>query len=159
MQLRLLSFLAQAAAFLPLSLCVAHATSYNFTTIQYPGAAVTTPYGVNNGGEVVGSFAESALGPFHGFTYSAGVYTQLDDPNCNSNTFLMGVNDAGVIVGDCEEIPFVYRKGVFTYINGANTVVPQAVNNHGVIVGWRAVLTPVLSSFILVGDKVLNKSF
>jgi len=119
---------------------------------------ITTPYGINNGGEVVGSF-ESALGSFHGFTYSTGVYTQLDDPNCNSSTFLTGINDAGVIVGDCEGIPFVYRKGTFTYLNDANTVIPQAVNDQGVIVGWRAVLTPVLSSFVLVSDKVLRKSF
>lgn len=96
--------------------------------------------GASNGGSVVGSYrTDNAIAPYHGFVYSNGVYTTLDDPTVNpgatwpSGTQLRGVNDSGAIVGNS----FVYENGVFTNIDdpSAQYTNPASINNQGQIVG------------------------
>ncbi|MGC2113846.1 MAG: hypothetical protein WA656_04920, partial [Pseudolabrys sp.] len=67
-----------------------------FTTLAVPGATDTTAEGINNSGQIVGSYVgESAQQ--HGFIYSDGVYTHVDDPL--GMTFPSDINDRGQIVG------------------------------------------------------------
>jgi probable HAF family extracellular repeat protein len=53
--------------------------------------------GVNNLGQIVGSFDDS--NGTHGFLYSDGTWTTLDDPAATGGTFATGINDFGQIVG------------------------------------------------------------
>ena len=52
---------------------------------------------INDAGQIVGDYLDSS-GTMHGFLYSAGIYTTLDDP-LGIRTVASGINDAGQIVG------------------------------------------------------------
>lgn len=70
---------------------------YVFTTLDVPGSLATLPAGINNAGQIVGSYLDPHGGR-HGFMLSSGSYATLDPPGSNS-TFLQGVNDTDQIVG------------------------------------------------------------
>jgi probable HAF family extracellular repeat protein len=52
---------------------------------------------INDRGQIVGYYGDST--GIHGFLYSEGVYTTIDDPSATSNTTPTGINDRGQIVG------------------------------------------------------------
>jgi len=68
-------------------------------SFQYPGASFTQALGLNNQGEVVGTYNDKA-GTAHGFTYSIRTRTfePINVPHSTS-TVVNGVNDHGWIVG------------------------------------------------------------
>src|SRR5438477_12348373 len=80
------------------------------TTINYPGATSTQARGINNPGEVVGTYtcAAACTNPltgevstktvFHGFLLQNGLYTRIDVPG-SSQTILRGIGEQGMIVG------------------------------------------------------------
>jgi uncharacterized membrane protein len=73
-----------------------------YTTFDDPSAAnFTTPHGINNIGQIVGSYGDSG-GFSHGFLLSNGLYAALDDPDpsATNGTFASGINDMGQIVGN-----------------------------------------------------------
>ncbi len=60
------------------------------------------PPGVNNSGEVVGTYPRGtgASSSAHGFTWTrGGGFRTVDDPGGPGDTFINGVNDHGVLVG------------------------------------------------------------
>ena len=67
-----------------------------YTTIDVTGGTNTDPVGINNLGQIVGSY-QDATGT-HGFLFSNGIYTTIDGPLGNY-TELHGINDYGQIVG------------------------------------------------------------
>src|SRR5262249_41558435 len=105
----------------------------------------TQAHGINNAGQIVGQyFTNNAT---HGFLYSGGTYTTLDDPSATLNiTQAFGINDMGQIAG-----LYVVTGGVahgFLYSGGTYTSVDDpladprlgteadGINNAGEIVGW-----------------------
>jgi len=75
----------------------ASAVTYTFTTLDVPGATKgTQASGVNNAGQIVGSYTDSSG---HGFLETGGAYTTLNDPSATQGTFARGVNDAGQVAG------------------------------------------------------------
>ena len=73
-----------------------------YTTLTDPlGTEGTWATGINDAGEIVGYYVDSN-GDAHGFLYSNGVYTTLNEPSTSSSnpeTFATGINNAGEIVG------------------------------------------------------------
>ena len=72
------------------------------TIIAYPGATMTQAFGVNDHGEVVGSFqtGTGSSAQTHGFTWTkSGSFKTVDDPNGVGATTVNGVNDKGDLVG------------------------------------------------------------
>src|SRR5262249_55633584 len=85
-----------------------------FTAINAPGAVASCPLltlscgtfatGINNSGQIVGYFGDTA-GVTHGFVYSGGgSFTTIDYPGISCpggrcGTFVNGINDSGQIVG------------------------------------------------------------
>jgi len=116
------------------------AQNYSYTNIDYPGANMTSPTAVNDSGSVVGTYLDSN-GNTHGFLYSGGVYTTIDDPE--GTTFPQGINNSGEITGAVavslsEDYGFTYVDGVFTtfsYPGGNGQTGGQGINNHNEIVG------------------------
>jgi probable HAF family extracellular repeat protein len=119
-----------------------------YTTLNAP----VTPYGINDKGQIVGTFSDSNGG--HGFLYSGGVYTTLDDPqsifdpacgglNCPGNTQAYGINNAGQIVGQYTDSNrlrhgFLYSGGSYTTLDdplATNGTFARGINNAGQIVG------------------------
>ena len=73
-----------------------------FTSIDVPGAYQTKPFGINDKGEIVGSYndSEGGLDHTHGFFRSAdGKITTFDAPDSGQITTADAVNNKGVIVG------------------------------------------------------------
>jgi probable HAF family extracellular repeat protein len=62
-----------------------------------PGSIGTVVGGINNSGEIVGTYADATL-KGHGFLFKLGVFTIVDFPGA-SLTEVTGVNDHGQIVG------------------------------------------------------------
>lgn len=76
---------------------VVEAQGYTFTKLNYPDSTFTDPSGINDRGQVVGTYTD-ATGRPHGFLYENGTYTTLDLPGTLHN-FAFGIDDAGRIVG------------------------------------------------------------
>ncbi len=136
------------------------ATSYNFTTIDVPGATSNAPggfprggasaNGINNAGQIVGNFWDET-GIARGFLYSGGVFTTIDVPGATSwGTVASGINNLGQIVGQAAGFPppadvnrqvgFLYENGVLTTISVPQTIATNAygINDAGQIVGYSA---------------------
>ena len=63
-------------------------------------AGATSARGINNAGEIVGGYSDTA-GGHHGFVLSADLKRsdKVDDPNGLGDTAVYGINDAGWVVG------------------------------------------------------------
>src|SRR5438094_337743 len=75
---------------------------YAFTPITVPGAAApagTSVIGINDRGEVVGTYVDAADGNRYGFVLSKGAFTRLDAPGADGFTVAQGINNAGQIAG------------------------------------------------------------
>jgi hypothetical protein len=92
----------------------------SFSEFSYPGAAYTYISGLSDTGVIVGSFGDSAAGPFTGFEYN-GTYTPISPPGA-VNSYVTGVADNGVLVGSYYTSAtgslrnFTYSAGVYQQI-------------------------------------------
>jgi probable HAF family extracellular repeat protein len=118
-----------------------------FTTVDFPGADFTEAMGINDSGDVVGSYAlPTAPSEFPGFLLHQGVFTTIDFPG-STHTWAMGINNAGTIVGSYPDAKsnthgFVYNNGTFKTVDaphlGSNAPAStqlNGINNSGIIVG------------------------
>lgn len=128
--------------------------------LDFPGAAATDGFGVNNLGSIVGSFVDSS-GVVHGWLRRAGSYTQIDIPGA-LDTVTFGVNDRGQIVGGWDIAPNTIVGHSFLLAQGKVTTydVPLSVgvgsqfdriNDVGDIVGVFQDNNGVLHGFLLQG--------
>ena len=121
----------------------------NFTAIDVPGAAYTSLFGINPGGDIVGSYMTVVGGPWHGFLLRDGAFTLIDLPGAPGGTFVVGINPAGDISGSycTDAMPcglnsgnwhgFVLRDGEITSFDfpGAIFTLALHINPSGQIVG------------------------
>src|SRR4029077_7209369 len=62
--------------------------------------SITFAQGINASGDIVGYYQNSSTG-YHGFLYSGGSYTTLDDSSgAAGSTLAHGINASGQIVGE-----------------------------------------------------------
>jgi uncharacterized membrane protein len=119
----------------------------DFKTIDVPGAAATAVLGINNRGQMVGSYID-ADGAYHGFVRSRrGVVTTLPEaPGAEpavGGTQPASINDHGQIVGLAYDARggsrgFLLERGALKPINSTRDAVytrPLDINNQGRIVG------------------------
>jgi hypothetical protein len=118
-----------------------------FTTLNEPACPPVScigavASGINDEGEIVGSYTNGNEALSSGFIYSNGIFTTVQAPGA-TDTGLSGVNDHGLIVGnefileDSRTEGFVDSGGVFTTIDvpGSSEAYASSVNNSGVVVG------------------------
>jgi uncharacterized membrane protein len=113
-----------------------------FTTIDYPGAAATLAWGINDSGLIVGDYIDTK-NVEHGFLDNAGVFTAIDYSGA-SGTAALGINSAGDIVGiwlDAAQNShgFLLSGGVFTSLDyplaTITGTVASGINDVGQIAG------------------------
>jgi probable HAF family extracellular repeat protein len=133
---------------------IAFSQTLQYTTLQVSPHQYTAAYGVNNLGDIVGTYSPDGFGS--GFLYSKGnLQTTL---NCSGgdNTYGAGINDNGVIVGGCatpaKGIGVIYQNGAYTYVTYPNAKVTSlaGINNNGEIVG---------TAYLTSGAKVIQRAF
>jgi probable HAF family extracellular repeat protein len=112
----------------------------SFSSISYPGDAYTYLSGINNSGEIVGSYLDSSFNS-HGFLYNGGTFSPINFPGVTS-TYPYGINDSDQIVGEYVDSSgnghaFLYSDGTFSTMDypGAIGTGASGINNIGQIVG------------------------
>jgi uncharacterized membrane protein len=99
-----------------------------YTTIDDPLAASnntgeTVALGINGLGQIVGfwSYADTiGRSHSHGFLLTGGTYTSIDDPLA-TNTFAVGINDAGQVAGN-----YIDASGT-SHPNNASRAAPAGI--------------------------------
>jgi hypothetical protein len=121
-----------------------------FTSLGNPSAEVQDlqTAGINNSGEIVGSFFDRNTNTDKGFIYNNGSYTTLSGPSGTYWVEATGINDSGEVVGVFDTPPevhgqpaegFIYNNGTYTTLSGppgALQVVPVAINDSGEVAGY-----------------------
>ena len=115
-------------------------------SINVPNGAPTLPNGINNTGQIVGTYYTSSVSspnpPTFGFLDTNGVFSTISVPGSPA-TGANGINDAGQIVGFYRSVDFrsghgfLENNGVFTTIDvpGGSFTTAEGINNLGQIVG------------------------
>jgi len=107
----------------------------------------TTAVAINDSGVIVGYYSDGTLirsGTKHvqGFIYRNGQWATLDYPDPNTTqTWLLGISNAGVIIGSADFGPFLYANGTFKLIQAPNatyTYVYAIAPGGGLIAGYAA---------------------
>jgi hypothetical protein len=137
----------------------AEAQSFQFSTLDKPGADWTELNGITHSGfglhsrtTIVGTYQD--ISGAHAFSYSGGVFTTIPNPPNSRNTEARGINNSGVIIGIYEPLsqqgptqgvlPFRYFAGTITQpqqiLCGVLGYLPNAtqafaINDQGAIVG------------------------
>lgn len=140
---------------------IAHAATYNYQTLQYPGAEATAAVAINSVGTIAGAFRDSSFNS-HGFIYENGVYTAVDVAAC-SQTILTGINDSAVLSGVCEAANgsatsfLLDREGALTSIGVGNAIATyvEGINNRSSGAGWYQTPGITFGSFAFGNREVV----
>ena len=159
--------LAEIAVVLGIMLClVAPALAdYTFTYITIdvpsPGYGTLGAFGINDSGDIVGSFSPLDGSASYGFLDVGGVFTTIDTGT--GDTWAYGINDSGDIVGSFYDGStywgFLDVGGSFTVIDSGASVTLGAygINNSGAIVGTN--ITGGFHGFLDVGGNFTTIDF
>jgi probable HAF family extracellular repeat protein len=118
-------------------------SSGTYTQLDYPGAKeLTAATGINNSGDIVGTYADPTTGNAVGFLLSGSTYTSIAFPGAPW-TWTNAINNAGIVVGyyfDTSNVyhGFTWDKGTITtidYGNGYPNTILTGINDGGTMVG------------------------
>ena len=103
-------FYACAAWVLLVGLTGPAQAQYTYTALDVPGATATYGYGINDAGQIVGSYVHSQS-VFSGFLLDVdGSYTPINVPGAYQ-TWAYGINGSGQIVGVYDGHGFLATPG------------------------------------------------
>jgi uncharacterized membrane protein len=112
--------------------------------IEVPDASATRPFGINNGGQIVGDYVDRA-GVSHGFVrHPDGTVTRVDVPGATA-TQPSDIDDRGRIVGSYVDAATYAVRGFLREADGTITTIDAGpssftqllgINNQGQIVGY-----------------------
>ena len=111
-----------------------------YVLLNVPGAFGTAATGLDNAGDVVGTFTSLQSTAAQGFVYKAGVFTTIDLPGAVS-TLPAAINDAGVIAGTYSDGAgnahgFIDTAGLFSDVTGpGGAFLPVGLDNEGQLLG------------------------
>jgi hypothetical protein len=119
----------------------------NYTSENFPGSVQTQVTGLNNKGDTVGFYVNTA-GDQIGFVEWNGAFTSYKDPHTphmpDYVNQLLGINDSGIAVGfyvdasgNAHAVKLNQATGVFTAIKGLGpNSFATGINDNGDIVGY-----------------------
>jgi len=152
-------FLALFTVLILASFSTAQAEYYAYTTLNVPGAYITQAYGINNSGQVSGTYCDATGN--HGFIKSGSTFYTFDVPGANG-TYAYGINNSGQEVGyyyDSNGYHGYLKTGdVFTSVDvpGDIQTRPWGINNLGQIVGTSVVSGRPDYGFIISGGNLIT---
>jgi uncharacterized membrane protein len=121
--------------------------AYVYTQIDPPGAVTTQVFGINDRGSVVGTDVTTVTGGPFVYRWRSATFHDVAPLSDNTNTSVLGINDAGVMVGGVSG-PHAFasrafirtRSGhyvVFSHPEAVRTTEARAINNGGLVTGYR----------------------
>jgi probable HAF family extracellular repeat protein len=128
-------------------------------SINVPNGAPTLPTGINNAGQIVGTYYTSSVPtpnpPTFGFLDANGSFSTISVPGSPA-TAAIRINDAGQIVGSFSSVDFrsihgfLDNNGVFTTIDvpGSSYTTAEGINSLGQIVGTFANSNSATEGFV-----------
>lgn len=156
LRLNLAALLCSAACLLPQA-AMADTPRYAVTVLGSPDSAA---YGINRGGDVVGS-VDTASG-LHAFVYTGGVMNDIGTLGGNF-AIAQAINDSGAVVGSAydsagQEHGFLYSGGAMHDIGtlGGTLSRAYAINNAGQIVGGSTTVDNRERAFLYVAGSMQN---
>jgi hypothetical protein len=153
--------LTMAATLVMAAAAEAPTLTFKYTKVNVKGAKATALGGINNQGEIVGQYTDSA-GDMHCFALTGGKVTTINYPKVKSDS-CVHINSSGEIAGEAtlsstKNLGFVYSSSTkkFTAVpgpKGAVSSVVYGINDSGVIVGEYSSSETSLHGFMLKGGK------
>jgi hypothetical protein len=123
------------------------------TTLPITQYSFSAAFAINKHNEVVGQAANG--GTEYGFIYSPKGRVTYIGPAGSTDSFNLGINDAGVIAGvsydsSYNSVGYTYKKGVFSTLSvaGGSNVSANAINNAGQVVGNYLDANNVIQTFL-----------
>ena len=142
----------------------AFATTYDFTTLDVPGAQYTFANGINYPGAVRVDYVTELALASPGFVDSGGTYTTLEYPGSGESNDTTGVqiNDSGVVIGKFNTVAFSYSGGsggTYTEIDypKSTMTVASGINATGVIAGYYTTGLKALASGYVYSDGTYTR--
>ena len=139
--------------------------SKDYEIERFPGSADSELTSLNNDGMVAGWY-EAGKGKIYGLTERQGIWTKYSDPRAGRAMRILGINDAGDIVGYYEnrqgiDQAFAFYAGskfrtMFRFSTGS---VASAINERGRIVGWGTVASGATEGWLLEGTRFTNLAY
>ena len=133
---------------------VSAAPQPDFTNISYSDTGSTALYGINNSGQAVGEFYDSAVN-IKAFQYNGGSsYTFLSPPNAGDRVLVYGINNAGAILGWSQNGYFRKTGTTYTVLGdytGARFTDYTGISNTKTV-GYFTNASGYSSGFIKTGD-------
>jgi uncharacterized membrane protein len=136
---------------------IAAQAQYNYQFFVHPDSDIIQVFGINDRGDVVGNRTDGDLGPFV-YDSKKGTLTDVTPATGFASTSVLGINDAGVMVGSVDSLDGLIRSGFIRSENGTYTVFdhpdavsstnPRGVNNEGLVTGFRDDLSAAGVGFI-----------
>lgn len=130
------------------------ASGSNVTAIEVSGSTNDFAYGINDSGQIVGTYSVINASPATSFVAgflmndNGKTFTTLEDPNGDHFTEVRGINNAGVIVGNYRDsngsvhgfVATPGAGGTYSYTTlddpaGHNFTSIQGINSPGQVVG------------------------
>ncbi len=138
---------------------VVRGRDYALTTLDFPGAAGTHPWAINESGTIVGYWEKPDDGTLHGFTWSKGEFSEVDFPEA-LDTAVTGINTRGDLVGMWDDGSifhgFVFSEGQFLSIDPpfpeTTGTEPLDIDAFGHIVGVYYDADGVGHGFLMAGE-------
>ena len=130
------------------------------------GADGTEAFGINDAGQIVGNYFDSS-GTEHGFLYSGGTYTTLNDPlgdrlAPSRRASMTWARSSGTYVDSSgTQHGFLYSGGTYTTIDDAlgSSTTSTGINNAGQIVGYYTDSSGTLHGFLATPPATTTYTF
>ena len=131
---------------------------YDYLSIDYPGGGDTQVFGVNRRGHVVGNgIIDSETFPFV-YASKKGTFTDVAPLAGYSSTSVLGTNDRGDMVGSVVSLDGLTTSAfirdndgnitVFDHPDAVSFTQARAVNNDGLVTGFRNDISVLGAGFI-----------
>src|SRR5262245_49256765 len=132
-----------------------------FITFDWPASTEgTVVNGINDAGQIVGTYRDNIGGGIHGFVYLGIVGANLDFPTSDGiHTTAYGINNAITVVGSYDDggfihAGFLWSGGTYTGFAPFSNVATLAtgINDAGQVVGNYATSNLVSHGFVKSGN-------
>jgi hypothetical protein len=107
-----------------------------FFELSIPGASEVTPQGINDRGDIVGSYRDAQ--GVHGFLFRNGLFSTIDPVPGLGSSFATDINKSRTIIGNVADRGYILRRGAVTFVDapGAFHTEVLSIDDAGIVVGF-----------------------